>query len=157
MSICLSKGLGAPLGSVLVGEPEFIRLAKRARKRVGGGMRQVGVVAAMGHYALLHNIERLKDDHVRARLFAEELHRYGFQQPQEGKVDTNIVYFGLPENSLIEKEKLQMRLNDEYGVKLSGGYSRGGELFRIVTHLDVDDEGIERALDGIISLCTIEK
>jgi threonine aldolase len=157
VSICLSKGLGAPLGSVLVGESEFIRLAKRARKRVGGGMRQVGVVAAMGTYALHHNVERLEEDHLRARRFAEELHKNGFRQPQEGKVDTNIVYFGLPEDSLIEKEKLQSRLLDEYGVKLSGGYSKGGELFRIVTHLDVDDECIERALNGIISLCTGKK
>ena len=106
MLICLSKGFGAPLGSVLVGEPEFIRLAKWARKRVGGGMRQVGVVAAMGSYALHHNVKRLEEDHLRAKRFAEELHRNGFRQPQEGNVDTNIVYFVLPENTLIGKEKV---------------------------------------------------
>ena len=105
-----------------MGEPEFIRLAKRGRKRVGGGMRQVGVVVAMGSYALHHNVKRLEEDHLRAKRFAEELHRNGFRQPQEGNVDTNIVYFGLPEDTLIEKEKLQSKLLDEYGVKLSGGY-----------------------------------
>ena len=67
VSICLSKGLGAPLGSVLVGEEDFIEVAKRARKRCGGGMRQVGVVASMGLFAVQNNIERLAEDHIRAK------------------------------------------------------------------------------------------
>lgn len=152
VSICLSKGLGAPLGSILVGESEFIRLAKRARKRVGGGMRQVGVVAAMGNYALHHNVERLEEDHHRAKRIAKELYNNGFKLAHEGNVDTNIVYFGLPENSSIQKEDLRPRLLEEYGVKITGGYSKGGELFRLVTHLGVDDEDIERAIEGIINL-----
>ena len=72
VSICLSKGLGAPLGSVLVGEGEFIEVAKRARKRCGGGMRQVGVVASMGLFAVQNNIERLADDHTRAKKVRED-------------------------------------------------------------------------------------
>jgi threonine aldolase len=72
VSICLSKGLGAPLGSVLVGEGEFIEVAKRARKRCGGGMRQVGVVASMGLFAVKDNIERLAEDHTRAKKVRED-------------------------------------------------------------------------------------
>lgn len=153
ISICLSKGLGAPLGSVLVGETEFIRLAKRARKRCGGGMRQAGVVAAMGLYAVQNNVERLHDDHVRAQRLAAELLRHGFRLPRNGQVDTNIIFFALPENSKVTQAELIPRLKEEYGVKMSGGYSRGGELFRLVTHMDVDDEGVDRAAEAIVSLC----
>jgi threonine aldolase len=71
VSICLSKGLGAPVGSVLVGDGEFIKLARRARKACGGGMRQAGVLAAAGLYALENNVERLADDHRRALYFAD--------------------------------------------------------------------------------------
>ena len=153
ISICLSKGLGAPLGSVLVGEKEFIRLAKRARKRCGGGMRQAGVVAAMGLYAVKNNVERLHEDHVRAQRLAAELHRHGFRLPRNGQVDSNIIFFALPENSNTTREELVPRLKDEYGVKMSGGYSKGGELFRLCTHMDVDDEGVDRAAEAIVSLC----
>jgi threonine aldolase len=152
VSVCLSKGLGAPLGSVLVGTKEFIRLAKRARKRCGGGMRQAGVVACMGLYAVQNNVTRLQDDHVRAKRLAAELKRNGFRQPRDGLVDTNIVYFGLPEGSLVTKEEFSSRLNAEFGVKLTGGYSRGGELFRAVTHMDISDEGIDRAAEAIVTL-----
>lgn len=154
VAVCLSKGLGAPLGSVLVGETEFIRLAKRARKRCGGGMRQAGVVAAMGLYAIQNNYGRLQDDHRRAKKLAGELHRHGFRLLREGKVDTNIFYFRLPENSASSKEDYCARLDNEYGVKLIGGYSRGGEFFRIVTHLDLNDEDIDRAAEAMIQLCS---
>lgn len=153
VSICLSKGLGAPLGSVLVGDTETIRLAKRARKRLGGGMRQAGVVAAMGLYAIEHNVERLAQDHTRARRMAAELRAHGFQIPRDGKVDTNILYFSLPENSLVTKDLLGARLLAEYGVKVGGGYSRGGVLFRVCTHLDVNDEDLDRATEAIINVC----
>jgi threonine aldolase len=154
VSICLSKGLGAPVGSVLVGETEFIRLAKRARKRAGGGMRQVGVIAAMGIYAVRNNISRLTDDHARAKRIGSELKANGFFLPRGGKVDTNIVYFGLPEHSPTTKEDLCTRLYDGYGVKITGGYSKGGKLFRLVTHLGVDDEGVDRAIEGLVKLST---
>lgn len=144
--------LGAPLGTVLVGETEFIRKAKRARKRLGGGMRQAGVVAAMGLYAIQNNFQRLEVDHRRARRLAGELKRSGFILPRNGQVDTNIVYFGLPENSLVPKEDLCAQLNAKYGIKLTGGYSRGGELFRMATHLDVDDEGVDRAAEALTRL-----
>ena len=153
VSICLSKGLGAPMGSVLVGDSEFIRLAKRARKRLGGGMRQSGVMAAMGMYALTNNVERLAEDHANAQLLARELQNAGFYLPRDGKVDTNVVFFGLPEDSKVSKEQLTKSMLDECGVKILGGYSSGGKLFRLVTHKDVNKEGVDRTVKGIISLC----
>lgn len=136
VTVCLSKGLGAPMGSVLVGNTEFIRLAKRARKRCGGGMRQAGIVASMGLYAIQNNVDRLWEDHERAKRLAGDLERAGFWLPRQ--TDTNIVYFGLPTNSKVAKEEFCARLDAEYGVKLTGGYSRGGQLFRAVTHLDLN-------------------
>jgi threonine aldolase len=153
VSICLSKGLGAPLGSVLVGDMETIRLAKRARKRLGGGMRQAGVVAAMGIYAVEHNVERLAQDHIRAQRMASEMKVHGFKIPRDGHVETNIVYFSLPENSLVSKDEFRIRLLTDHGIKLTGGYSRGGEFFRVCTHLDVNDEDIDRATEAIIQTC----
>ena len=153
VSICLSKGLGAPLGSVLVGEKEVIRLAKRARKRLGGGMRQVGVVASMGMFAIQNHVDRLTEDHSRARKIAQTLHEAGFIQPQLGKVDTNIIYFGLPKHSKVTKEDLCNQLREKYGILLGGGYNKGGELFRMCTHMGVNDEDVDKALEGIIQLC----
>lgn len=152
VSICFSKGLGAPLGSILVGESEFIRLAKRARKRCGGGMRQAGVVAAMGLYAVQNNVGRLKDDHERAKRIGRELKANGLTVLRDGVVDTNIVYFSLPENSKVTKDEMVRRANDDYGVKFGGGYSSGGKLFRLVTHLGVDDEHTDRCIESIVNL-----
>lgn len=152
VSICLSKGLGAPLGSVLVGENEFIELAKRARKRCGGGMRQAGIVAAMGLFAVQNNVERLAEDHIRAQKIGLALNEFGCDMFRDGKVDTNIVYFGLPETCNLSREEFVERLDREYGVKFGGGYSRGGKFFRIVTHMDVDDEGTDRAIEAIGSV-----
>jgi threonine aldolase len=157
VAVCLSKGLGAPLGSVLVGSDlEFLRLAKRARKRCGGGMRQAGVVAAMGLHALQHNFERLAVDHHRARVLAGELHRHGFHLPNGTAIDTNIVYFDLPADSRVPREQFCQILQAEHGVKLVGGYgSRGGGalLFRAVTHLDLKDGDVERAADAMVKVC----
>ena len=153
VSICLSKGLGAPMGSILVGDREFIRLAKRARKRLGGGMRQSGVMAAMGMFALQNNVERLAEDHANAQTLARELQNAGFYLPRNGKVDTNVVFFGLPEHCKISKEQLTRSMFDEYGVKILGGYNSGGKLFRLVTHMDVGKDDIKQTVDGIISLC----
>mmetsp|Transcript_20858 Transcript_20858/g.28985 ORF Transcript_20858/g.28985 Transcript_20858/m.28985 type:complete len:403 (-) Transcript_20858:135-1343(-) len=153
VSICLSKGLGAPLGSVLVGESEFIRLAKRARKRCGGGMRQAGVVAAMGMYAVENNVERLKDDHDRAKGLAAELERAGFRLPRNGAVDTNMFYFALPENSLVSTEDFCKEVEQTYGIRLTGGYSKGGEYIRAVTHMHITDECIERSAEAIVKVC----
>lgn len=71
---------------------------------------------------------------------------------RDGTIDTNIVYFGLPETTNLSREEFKTRLSEEYGVKVTGGYSRGGKLFRIVTHMNVDDEGVDRAIEGILTL-----
>ena len=141
------------MGSILVGDREFIRLAKRARKRLGGGMRQSGVMAAMGMFALQNNVERLAEDHANAQTLARELQNAGFYLPRNGKVDTNVVFFGLPEHCKISKEQLTRSMFDEYGVKILGGYNSGGKLFRLVTHMDVGKDDIKQTVDGIISLC----
>jgi len=156
VSICFSKGLGAPVGSILLGEEEFIRLAKRARKRCGGGMRQAGVVASMGLYAVKHNVDRLNEDHERAKKISHELKLHGFYLPRDGQVDTNVIYFGLPENSKTTKEEMGKKLEEDYGVRLTGGYSKGGRLFRIVTHMGVDDDDTDRAIEGIIKIGGVE-
>lgn len=153
VSICLSKGLGAPLGTVLVGDAEFIRLAKRARKRCGGGMRQSGVVACMGLHALLNNVNRLEEDHRRAKHMAEQLFDRGFILPRKGKVETNLFFFGIPKESNVTKEDLTKRMWSEYGVMIGGGYSKGGEMFRLVTHMNIDDEGMNRCLRGLATIC----
>ena len=152
VSICLSKGLGAPMGSMLVGSKEFIRLARRARKRMGGGTRQVGVVAAMGKYALDNNIERLALDHQRAKYMAKTLYEAGFYQPQEGDVSTNIVYFGLPEYCNLSIEELVRVLKDDYGILVGYGYSKGGRLFRACTHLDVTEDEVRHVTETLLSV-----
>eukprot|EP00535_Pseudo-nitzschia_heimii_P003006 CAMPEP_0197194162 /NCGR_PEP_ID=MMETSP1423-20130617/28710_1 /TAXON_ID=476441 /ORGANISM="Pseudo-nitzschia heimii, Strain UNC1101" /LENGTH=336 /DNA_ID=CAMNT_0042647535 /DNA_START=304 /DNA_END=1314 /DNA_ORIENTATION=+ len=154
VSICLSKGLGAPLGSVLVGEDGFIEVAKRARKRCGGGMRQAGIVASMGLFAVQNNIERLAEDHIRAKKIGAALKENGFYQPRNGQIDTNIVYFGLPENAKLSREAFTERLDQEFNIKVTGGYSRGGKLFRAVTHLNIDDECVDRTIEAIGSLAS---
>lgn len=163
VSICLSKGLGCPVGSVLVATDEIIYKAKRIRKRCGGGMRQAGLLAKMGLYAMENNVERLSDDHKRAKRLAEALSQNGFYLPRDGVIDTNIVFFGLPEPSddesgkhktaLVKKEELCDKLLAEHGIKIGGGYSKGGRLFRAVTHLDVNDEDVDRTAEALVKVC----
>jgi threonine aldolase len=133
-------------------------------------MRQSGVVAAMGLHALLRNVDRLADDHRRARRLAEALRSNGFALPvRGGRVDTNIVYFALPGDDedddddgssrdsaaarrrRREREAFASALWREHGVRVSGGYGGGGgRLFRAVTHLNVDDAGLDRAIGAIL-------
>jgi threonine aldolase len=153
IAVCFSKGLGSPLGSVLIGESELIRLAKRARKRCGGGMRQAGVVASMGLYAVRNNVDRLAEDHARAKRVGAELMANGLIMLRDGVVDSNIVYFSLPEDTMTPTQDLARRANENYGVKFGAGYSKGGKLFRIVTHLGVDDEATDRCIEAVVNLC----
>ena len=139
VSFCFSKGLGAPIGSMLVGDAEFIAKARKVRRMLGGGMRQVGVIAAAAAYALQHNVERLADDHANARRLAE-----GFADVLPGcvdpaRVETNIVVIELGE---IDAVALSGRIWDS-GVRV---YPTGAHRLRAVTHLDVDRDGIERAI-----------
>ncbi|CCH88919.1 L-allo-threonine aldolase [Modestobacter italicus] len=129
-SVCLSKGLGAPIGSVLVASAERIAAGRLWRKRLGGGMRQVGVLAAAGLHALDHHVERLAEDHEHARLLAERL------GVDPATVETNMVVVqGVPAPAVAEAAKAQ-------GV-LVGQVS--ADRIRLVTHLDVDRAGIEHA------------
>jgi len=143
LSVCLSKGLGAPVGSVVVMADEGMADAARdIRHQLGGAMRQAGVLAAAGQYALTHNIERLAEDHERAQTLATALAevRPGLVDPKA--VETNIVPLDLTVTSL-DSATLAAHCRAS-GVLVS---AVGPRRVRLVTHLDVDDEGIARALD----------
>ena len=142
VSICLSKGLGAPIGSVLAGNYEFIKKARRVRKAFGGGMRQVGYLAAAGIYALDHNISRLKDDHSRARKIGEILQRLPYIKDIL-PIDTNIIVFRLIDSIKDSDFILKMK---ERGILVTGF---GPQTIRIVTHLDFDDNSIERTIQAL--------
>jgi threonine aldolase len=137
VSVCLSKGLGAPVGSVLVSSSGRIADARVWRKRHGGGMRQAGVLAAAGRYALAHNLSRLADDHRRARFLAASL------GVDPSTVDSNIVMLTVPDAAEVAGKARAA------GVLIS---ALGPRLLRVVTHLDVDDEAIERAIDVLAPL-----
>ena len=143
ISVCFSKGLGAPVGSALVGSAESIRKARRVRKLFGGSMRQAGIIAAGALYALRHHRERLKEDHDRAQRLADGLAAIEGLSPVHAKVPTNIVLFRVDE-SLGDAETFQKRL-EERGVLT---YAFGKRVIRAVTHLDVDDEAVARFLDA---------
>ena len=140
VSVCLSKGLGAPVGSVITGTGDFIADARRYRKIFGGGMRQAGVLAAAGLYALENNISRLKDDHANARYLARELSAIrGFDIDMES-VQTNIIIISLEKLGKTPDEALA--LLKTRGVLLTLGNYMG---VRAVTHMDVSDEQVKRA------------
>ncbi len=127
VSVCLSKGLGAPVGSVLCGGEAFIGKARRLRKMVGGGMRQAGVLAAAGLYALEHNVARLAEDHRRAQWLGRELAALGFAVEP---VQTNMVYVTVGDRASALAEFCSTR-----GIRLTPS-----ARLRLVTHLDVHDE-----------------
>ena len=138
LSVCLSKGLGAPVGSLVISSAERIERARLLRKRMGGGMRQAGILAAAGRYALTHHVERLADDHARARRLAEALSGYGVTDP--ARVRTNIVPLDLTK-SPVDAPALAGQAR-EHGVLVS---VLGPRFARLVTHYDVDDAGIDHA------------
>jgi len=136
--MCFSKGLGAPVGSILTGPGELVRRARRVRKRWGGGMRQVGILAAACLHALDHHVARLAEDHRRARALADAAARLpGLDVTTP---DTNILYFTLADSAL-DRDSI-LRALELRGVRMS---AYGPRLLRAITHLDVDDEGIARA------------
>ena len=139
VSFCFSKGLGAPIGSVLAGPEELIGRARVIRRQLGGGMRQAGVIAAAALYALEHNVERLPEDHANARRLAEGLAELPHVKLDPGSVDTNIVFFELDG---VDGAQFRERLAAE-GV-LCGGTS--ATRIRMVTHLDVNGDDIEAAV-----------
>jgi len=143
LSFCLSKGLGAPIGSVLVGDEDFIERCRFYRKRFGGGMRQVGIIAAAGLYALEHNVRRLADDHRRARDLAEALSDIPGVIIDPSSVETNIVLFDLVDESFVQPFVGSLR---ERGVLI---LPVGGRRLRAVTHLGISDRDLKRAVKAI--------
>ena len=138
LSFCLSKGLSAPVGSVVCGSGEFIAEARRARKVLGGGMRQAGVIAAAGITALQEMVDRLAEDHENARRLAEGIAGIGGLSIEPAKVQTNIIYFELDEERMTPKE-LVAELN-KTGVKL---LAVGPRRLRAVTHYGISTEDID--------------
>ena len=145
ISICLSKGLGAPVGSLLLGTTDFIKKARRVRKVFGGGMRQAGFLAAAGIYALDNNINRLTEDHQRAKQIESILTELPYVESSL-PVDTNIIIFNLSPNLKLEVFESKLK---EQGIKMS---AFGKQTVRFVTHLDFTDEmlkKLESVLKGI--------
>jgi threonine aldolase len=145
ISVCLSKSLGCPVGSLLLGKKDFIRKARRVRKVFGGGMRQAGYLAAAGIYALQNNVARLKHDHDHAKRIAETLLKKNFVGEML-PVETNIVIFGVkqPWTSATFVEKLK-----EHGIL---GHPISPTQVRLVTHLDVSEAMVEKTIDVINKL-----
>jgi len=141
VSICLSKGLGAPVGSLLLGDAAFIKQARRIRKLFGGGMRQAGILAAAGLYALQNNVARLKEDHIKAKKLEQELRHLNFVESIL-PVYTNIVIFNL-KKEIISGEQFEKKLAEE-NIKIS---AFGKQTIRFVTHLDFTDEMLNRTVE----------
>lgn len=137
ISVCLSKGLGAPVGSLLLGDKEFIRKARRVRKVFGGGMRQAGYLAAAGIYALDNNLNRLKEDHKRAKRLSTVINGLDYVD-NVIPVDTNIIIFNLKKNVKPDLFLQQLASNN---IKAT---SFGKQAIRFVTHLDFTDEMMEK-------------
>ncbi len=145
ISICLSKGLGAPVGSLLLGTKEFIREARRVRKVFGGGMRQAGIIAAGGLYALRNNITRLKEDHSNAKKIADEL----LKKPFTGKmlpVETNIIIFEVKDNYSAESLTAELKKRGILVIPISSSQ------IRLVLHLDISEEMVHQTIDALHQL-----
>jgi threonine aldolase len=138
VSVCLSKGLGTPAGTVLVGRGELIERARRARKMLGGTMRQVGILGAAGIYALQNNVERLAQDHANAERLAKGLASLGLKVDP---VQTNMAFVAIPKDSIPGLKK---------HLEENGVLAFPGPKMRLVTHLDVDTAAIDRAV-GVFS------
>ena len=141
VSFCFSKGLGAPIGSMVVGSRDVITEARRLRKRMGGGMRQVGVIAAAARVAIETGIERLSEDHANATRLAEGLHELNADAVDLSKVETNMIYVDLRPFS-----KRGPEVRDELMERGIVTIAAGPDVMRLVTHRDVDSAGIDRAL-----------
>lgn len=150
VSLCFSKGLGAPVGSILAGRREFIVRAHRFRKMLGGGMRQVGILAAAASYALDHHVERLAEDHAHARRLAAALAQLPGVRIDPGTVETNIVLFDIDPRLGTAAEFVAR--SRERGVWM---LALGPQRVRAVTHLDVSAEQIESAICTLREICRV--
>lgn len=147
VSVCFSKGLGAPVGSALAGPRDLIREARRHRKLFGGGMRQCGIIAAGALYALEHHVDRLSEDHVHAQILAEGIRQADGLALNPDDIDTNIVIFDV-DPQLGSAAQFVAALHDQ-GVWMLAVAER---TVRAVTHLDVSEEGIHRAVATLIEV-----
>ncbi len=146
ITFCLSKGLCAPVGSVLCGSKEFIAKALRARKQLGGGMRQAGVLAAAGIISLEKMVDRLAEDHVRAKRLAAGLRE--IKDLDVPETYTNIIRFQLDAHSKVQPEQMLKQLNDA-GIRVGHGGPWG---FRAVTHYWIDDQAVEKTLSAFYKI-----
>jgi threonine aldolase len=144
VTLCLSKGLGCPLGALVAGSPERMVKARRLKHLFGGAMRQAGIVAAAGVYALEHNVDRLAEDHARARRLAEGLHDAGVPVQLE-QVETNFVQVDVGPLGLGPEEALKRLAQQGVGLSMTVHPT----TLRAVTHLDVDDNDVDRAIELI--------
>jgi threonine aldolase len=150
-SICLSKGLCAPVGSVLVGDRDFIHQARRTRKLLGGGMRQAGILAAAGLIALETMSQRLGQDHIQARRLAEGLAQIPGVRVDRNKVQTNMVFFDLNHKVQPSASEILARLEADYGIRI-GLYS--GNTFRAVTHYWIQPDHVDALVKAITAVST---
>jgi threonine aldolase len=141
VSVCLSKGLGAPIGSLVAGSKEFIHRVHRFRKMFGGGMRQVGIIASAGLYALDHHMDRLKEDHQNAKRLAVGLKELKGVSLEPRHVETNIVIFDVTETGKTASQIAETMKGQNVLI-----HPFGKTLIRLVTHLDVTEEDVETAL-----------
>ncbi len=142
VSVCFSKGLGAPVGSLLAGSFEFMEKAKKIRKLFGGGMRQCGIIAAAAMYAVENNFERLKEDHKKAKFFAEEISKLNSLHIDLESVQTNIVLIEFEKTKKSQVEILNL-LKENKILLTSGNYNS----LRAVFHLDVDMEEVKKGIE----------
>jgi threonine aldolase len=142
VSVCLSKGLGAPIGSVISGSSDFIQIARRNRKMFGGGMRQVGIIAAAGIYAIENNFNRLVEDHRNAKILAQGLSKIPKISVDLESVQTNIVVIDIRESEMEVGNALE-KLKEKGVLAVPFGKNK----IRCVTHLDVNRDDISKALE----------
>ncbi len=144
ITFCLSKGLGAPVGSVLCGSSQFIAKARRLRKQLGGGMRQAGILAAAGIYALQNHVNRLADDHRRAIVLAEGLKKIDGIQLIMNTPQTNMLYISIEPGEGLDMDALgTVLLSEEVKVGISHAHT-----MRLVTHLGISDEDIKTTIQA---------
>jgi threonine aldolase len=143
VSVCISKGLGCPVGSLVAGSREFVDRIHRFRKMVGGGMRQAGILAAAGIYALDHHVDRLKEDHESARRLALGLKEIKGTTVNPDHVETNIIIFGVAGTGMTSPAVRDAMKNE--GVLMN---ALGNDQIRLVTHLDVTRKDIDKALEA---------
>jgi len=144
ITCCLSKGLSCPSGSLIIGNQKFIAKARRLRKAAGGGMRQAGILAAAGIYALDNMMDRLDDDHKNAKLIGEELQNINYIKIDKEKISTNLIFFYLEKENMSDNQFISELL--QHDIKID---TKGNRKFRIATHYGFTNNDIEKVIKTI--------